>query len=88
MKKTIDYKTTGTCAKTIHLSTEDGYILSASFEGGCDGNLQGIGALIRGKRCEEVAALLEGIKCGRRNTSCPDQLSRALKQIMQDSEQA
>jgi uncharacterized protein (TIGR03905 family) len=76
--KTI-YKTKGTCTGFIALDVEDGIIKSVSFNGGCDGNLQAISRLVEGKKASDVIQQLEGIKCGRKSTSCPDQLSKALR---------
>ncbi len=74
------YKTSGTCSRMIHFSIEDGKVTSVSFEGGCNGNLQGISKLVVGMKVEDVIARLEGIHCGFKPTSCPDQLAQALKQ--------
>jgi uncharacterized protein (TIGR03905 family) len=60
---------------------EDGVIRDVEFYGGCNGNLQGICSLVRGMKVDEVLARLEGIRCGYRNTSCPDQLCKALREI-------
>ena len=73
------YKTYGTCSRQILYDIEGDIVKSVKFIGGCSGNLQGIAKLVEGRKIEEVIALLEGIKC-RSNTSCPDQLSKALKQ--------
>lgn len=75
------YKTVGTCSKAIDLSVENGKIVEVSFEGGCNGNLQGISSLVRGLSPEEICSRLEGIKCGKRFTSCPDQLCKALHEM-------
>lgn len=75
----FDYKTKGTCSRTISFDLEDGIVKNVSFEGGCNGNLKGISALSEGKNAEELIETLSGIKCGFKNTSCPDQLSCALK---------
>lgn len=77
------YKTKGTCAREISFEVEDGKIKNVSFFGGCNGNLQGIGALVEGMEIDEVIDKLEGIKCGFKPTSCPDQLAKALKEINQ-----
>ena len=77
------YKTKGTCAREISFEVEDGKIKNVSFFGGCNGNLQGIGALVEGMEFDEVIDKLEGIKCGFKPTSCPDQLAKALKEINQ-----
>lgn len=77
------YKTKGTCSTSIevHLA-EDHTIESVKFTDGCNGNLQGVSKLVEGRKAEEVIGLLEGIRCGFRPTSCPDQLSKALKQAI------
>ncbi len=74
------YKTSGTCSREIIFDIEDGKIKNLRFIGGCNGNLQGIGALVEGMNVDEVIARVEGISCGGRPTSCPDQLARALKE--------
>lgn len=80
--KHITYKTTGTCSQFINVDVDDaGRIQEVSFTGGCNGNLQGISSLVRGMRVEDVKAKLNGIRCGYKNTSCPDQLVRALEQL-------
>ena len=79
-----DYKTQGTCSRTISFDIEDGTIKNVKFEGGCNGNLKGISALAEGKKPEELIKCLEGIKCGFKQTSCPDQLSRALKSALEE----
>lgn len=71
----------GTCSKAIELEIEDGVVKNVRFTGGCNGNLQGIAALVEGMTPEEVTSRLEGIKCGVKPTSCPDQLARALKKL-------
>ncbi|MBR2322867.1 MAG: TIGR03905 family TSCPD domain-containing protein [Clostridia bacterium] len=73
------YKTYGTCSRQILYDIDNGIVKSVKFIGGCSGNLQGVSKLVEGRKVEEVIGLLEGIKC-RNNTSCPDQLSKALKQ--------
>lgn len=81
MKKHLEYITTGTCSKMIDV-TVDGYtILSVEFVGGCMGNTQGIGSLVRGMNVDEAIARLDGIDCRGRGTSCPDQLACALRKI-------
>ena len=75
------YKTQGTCSTNIELNVEDGVVKEVSFWGGCNGNLQGISRLVRGMKVEEVIAKLEGVRCGGRPTSCPDQLCRALHEM-------
>ncbi len=77
-----EYKTKGTCSQMIFFDVEDGKLKDVKFLGGCNGNLQGIGKLVEGMTPEEVIARLEGIHCGMKPTSCPDQLAQALKQVI------
>ena len=79
MNRKITYTTQGTCSKLIEAEVEDGIVKEVTFYGGCNGNLQGIAALVRGMKVEEVLVRLEGIHCGTRPTSCPDQLCKALR---------
>ena len=77
------YRTHGTCSRSISFDIDDaGCIHNLSFEGGCNGNLKGIGRLCEGMKAEDIAARLEGTKCGFKNTSCPDQLSQAIKEVL------
>lgn len=76
------YKTQGTCSSHIELEIEDNIIKDVSFWGGCNGNLKGICSLIRGMNVDDVLQRLEGIQCGHRMTSCPDQLCKAIRQII------
>lgn len=78
---TYTYKTKGTCSTHIELDVEDGIIKDVTFWSGCDGNLQGISRLVKGMRVEQVIKQLEGIRCGMRPTSCPDQLCQALHEM-------
>lgn len=80
MKKT--YMTKGTCANQIDIDIENGVIKSAQFFGGCAGNLQGISLLVTGMDAEKAKELLSGVKCGRKNTSCPDQLAKAIEMAL------
>ena len=73
------YKTSGTCSQEIRFSIDDGVLHNVSFVGGCNGNLQGIGRLVEGQKALDVVERLEGISCGGRPTSCPDQLARAIR---------
>lgn len=82
MAQTISYTCSGTCSRQIDIQLEDGIVRSVAFAGGCHGNQQGIAALVRGLKAEEVIARLEGIDCKGRGTSCPDQLARALKTVL------
>lgn len=78
---TYTYEPKGVCSQLITMEVEDGILQSVSFLGGCHGNLQGISRLVAGMKVEDVIEKLEGIRCGYKNTSCPDQLARALKSI-------
>ena len=79
--KTFDYTTQGTCSRSIHIElNDDNTISSVSFIGGCNGNLKGIGKLVEGMPADKVIERLQGTTCGFKNTSCPDQLARALKE--------
>ena len=73
------FKTTGTCSQAIEFEMDGDVIKSVHFVGGCDGNTQGVAALVKGMKAEDAIARLEGIDCRGRGTSCPDQLARALK---------
>ena len=73
------YKTKGTCSREILFEIEDGKVKNVQFIGGCNGNLKGIGALVDGMNADDVIARVEGIQCGMKSTSCPDQLAQALK---------
>ena len=77
-----EYKTKGTCSQRIYFEIEDNKVKNVSFVGGCNGNLKGISALIEGADVHEVISKLEGIRCGMKSTSCPDQLARALKEAI------
>ena len=77
-----NFKTSGVCAKEINLSIDSGVIKKVSFMGGCNGNLKGMGLLLEGMKVEDVISKLEGTKCGPRETSCPDQLAKALKEYL------
>ena len=73
------YKTKGTCSREITFEVENGKVKNVQFMGGCNGNLKGIAALVEGCDIDEVIARVEGIHCGMKSTSCPDQLAQALK---------
>ena len=81
MKKSIEYIPTGVCSRQICVTVEDGKICEAAFIGGCHGNTQGIASLIKGMAVDEVIGRLEGIDCKGKGTSCPDQLTRALRAL-------
>lgn len=72
------YRTKGTCSRSITFDIEDGVVNNVRFEGGCNGNLKGIGAIVDGMKVEDVIDKLSGIRCGFKSTSCPDQLAQAL----------
>ena len=74
-----EYKTKGTCSQKIFCEIEDNKVKNVEFLGGCNGNLQGIGKLVEDMDIDEVITRLEGIHCGMKPTSCPDQLATALK---------
>lgn len=76
------YKTKGTCSTSIDVELKDGVIDSVKFTGGCNGNLQGISALVKGMKPEEAISRLKGIRCGFKPTSCPDQLAHALEEMV------
>lgn len=83
MERTIEYTPSGICARKIKVAlSEDGTIKDIEFTGGCDGNHKGVIALCRGRRPEEVVSLLDGITCGSKKSSCPDQLAQALKEVL------
>ncbi|MCD8184869.1 MAG: TIGR03905 family TSCPD domain-containing protein [Bacteroides sp.] len=75
------YKTEGTCSTHIELEVEEGIIKNIAFWGGCNGNLQAVSRLVAGMPVETVLTRLEGIRCGRRSTSCADQLCKALHEM-------
>ena len=75
---TYTYRTSGTCSSSISFDYEDGRVSNVRFSGGCNGNLKGIAALVDGMSADEIIAKCSGIKCGFKNTSCPDQLAKAV----------
>lgn len=78
MKK-YEYRTQGTCSQLIYFEIDGDILHNVSFIGGCNGNLQGIARLVEGQKVKDVIAKLNGIRCGMKPTSCPDQLCQALK---------
>jgi len=78
----MEYRTRGVCSQAIRFDINDGKIYNVQFIGGCSGNTQGVARLVEGMDAKEAIARLEGIHCGPRPTSCPDQLARALKQAI------
>ncbi len=75
------YKTRGVCSSSIEIEAEDEIIKSVKFTGGCNGNLKGIGELVKGMKIDDVIEKLKGVKCGFKDTSCPAQLALALQNI-------
>lgn len=76
------FKTKGTCSSQISFDVIDGKVYNVKFTGGCNGNLQGIAALAKDMPAEDIISRLKGIRCGFKNTSCPDQLAQALESIL------
>lgn len=81
------YQTQNVCSREILVETEDGKIRNVEFLGGCNGNLKGIAKLVRGMEIDEVIRRLEGTTCGHKETSCPDQLCKALRRLKEDAPQ-
>ncbi|MGN0612415.1 MAG: TIGR03905 family TSCPD domain-containing protein [Porcipelethomonas sp.] len=80
----ITYNPVGVCSKQINIEVDDNNVVqNVEYIGGCNGNLKGIGMLVKGMKVEDVIERLENIKCGFKNTSCPDQLAKALKENFQ-----
>ena len=80
----ITYRPRGVCSELMEIDVEDGIIQKVEVLGGCSGNLQGISKLLEGMQVSEAIAKLEGIRCGYKNTSCPDQLAKALKECIKN----
>ncbi len=78
---TITYQPKGVCSRLMRVEVEDGVIRHLDVVGGCSGNLQGIARLVEGMAVEDAIARLDGIRCGGKPTSCPDQLAQALKTL-------
>ena len=82
--KHIQYRTQGTCSVLIDVTADENDVIQdVAFLGGCDGYLQGISRLVKGQKIDDVIGRLNGISCGGKPTSCPDQLCRALEQLRQ-----
>lgn len=77
----VTYEPKGVCSRLMRVEAEDGIVKSVEVVGGCDGNLRGISRLVVDMPVEEAISRLEGIRCGGKPTSCPDQLAQALKQL-------
>ena len=84
MTKQITYKTQSVCSRSIEIDVENDIITKVKFNGGCAGNTQGVASLIRGMSVDEAISRLEGIRCGFKPTSCPDQLAKALKKAKEE----
>lgn len=76
------YTPKGVCSMKITFEINDGIVNNVKFTGGCNGNTQGLSKLAEGRRAEDIISALEGIKCGFKSTSCPDQLAQALKNVI------
>lgn len=74
-----EFRPSGVCSSKIVIDVQKDTVQKVEFVGGCSGNSQGIGALVQGMKVDDVILRLQGIRCGRRNTSCPDQLAQALR---------
>ena len=79
------YRPKGVCSQLMEIEIEEGRLAGLKVTGGCDGNLQGISRLVEGMEVEEVIRRLEGVRCGRKATSCPDQLAQALKLTLEQA---
>lgn len=77
------YTTRGVCSRAIEIAVEDGTVKEVRYSGGCHGNTQGVAALVRGMKVTEAIDRLKGIRCGMKNTSCPDQLAQALSAYLE-----
>ena len=82
MKKHIEYKTSGTCSRMVIIDIEDGVVTDCKFVGGCAGNTAGVAKLVCGMKTDDVIEKLRGIGCGFKNTSCPDQLAKAVEEAI------
>lgn len=76
----FDYTPKGVCPRNIHVEVEDGIVKNVQFTGGCSGNTQGVAALCKGMKAEDVIDRLKDIKCGAKPTSCPAQLAKGLQE--------
>ncbi len=76
------YKTSGVCSRGVSFTIDGGIVRNVQFTGGCDGNTKGVAKLCEGRDAKELVTLLSGIRCGFKNTSCPDQLAKAIEDAM------
>ncbi|NLU52218.1 MAG: TIGR03905 family TSCPD domain-containing protein [Clostridiaceae bacterium] len=83
---TYKHRNKGTCSSFVEFDIKDGKLHNVKFTGGCNGNLQGIAALLEGMDAKEAASRLKGLQCGFKTTSCPDQLSKAIEEALLDKE--
>lgn len=81
---TFEFNPQGTCSRKIIVETDGDIVTDVKFIGGCSGNTQGVAILSKGRTVDELISLLDGIKCGFKNTSCPDQFAKALKQMKKE----
>ena len=80
----ITYTTKGVCSRKIYVTVDDGIVKEVKFDGGCAGNTKGVASLVEGMEVDIAIAKLEGITCGFKGTSCPDQLAQALKKLSEE----
>ncbi|MBE6935327.1 MAG: TIGR03905 family TSCPD domain-containing protein [Ruminococcaceae bacterium] len=78
----MKYTVSGVCSRSVEFDIEDGIVKNVVFEGGCNGNTQGVARLAEGMKAEEIVARLSGVTCGRKPTSCPDQLAKAIEKAL------
>ena len=78
----LKYKPRGVCSSLVDIEMDNGIIKHVHVENGCDGNLQAVSALLKDKKAEDIIPLLSGIRCGRKNTSCPAQIAKALEMMI------
>mgnify|MGYP004561362937 FL=1 len=83
---TYEYKTKGTCSSRITFDLDGDVVTNVKFTGGCNGNLKGISSIVDGMTVEEISKKLDGITCGFKNTSCPDQLAKAVTEAYKESQ--
>ena len=76
-----EYSPKGVCSRRVTFDIDEGKLYNVHFEGGCNGNLKGISALVKGQNIDDVIERLDGIQCGFKSTSCPDHLAKALKEV-------
>lgn len=84
----LTYKPSGVCSRLMKVAVDDGKITSIEVIGGCSGNLQGISKLLVGMEADEAITRMAGIRCGKKKTSCPDQLAKALRKCLTETENA